>query len=168
LLQQTTLRELILTHVCVYQSDDEGFMHVTLVGLSKHNQLQILNLSYCKNIKISELNTENHENIHISAGTLDFDLLSNASRLTELTLQDNYVGRFQYSRQVGNVVHTLHQLRNLTLLNVDVEDNALTVTAEMSVTHIKLDNALMSMDTWRSFVDSLLTTGQFGEVVAHK
>ncbi|XP_060574832.1 uncharacterized protein LOC132732433 [Ruditapes philippinarum] len=165
LLQQTTLRELILTHVCVHQCDDEGFMHVTHVDLSKHSRLQILNLSYCKNIRISGLNTENLESIHISAGILDFDLLSNASRLTELILQDNYVGRFQYSRQVGNVVHTLHQLRNLTLLNVDVEDNALTVTPEMSVTHIKLDNALMSMDTWRSFVDSLLTLGQFVEVV---
>ncbi|XP_060553993.1 uncharacterized protein LOC132715039 [Ruditapes philippinarum] len=154
--QKTTLKQLTLTQM--YQ--DQGVLPA--IDLSGHN-LQKLVLSDCNCMKFYNLNTDHLEHLKIDHGLLDFTLVSNASSLTELCLRS-----FQYSKQVGNVVHTLHQLRKLTLHNVDIDENALTVTPEMkNLTHIQHTLIRMTLDTWRTFVESLLDLDQSVEVEAN-
>jgi hypothetical protein len=100
-------------------------------------------------------------------GMFSPDILSNSCRLTELSLQSNYFCKLHFSKQLNNLVHTLHQLQNFTLESVQIDDNALTVIPEMnSLTLIKLRYTVMSQNTWCTFVDSLLTLLQPVEVSA--
>jgi hypothetical protein len=160
LIQHTSIRQLTLTRVSGDQLGIEGHMHEVHLDLSKQKELQKLELTSCKNIKITELNTEELEELHIEhcPGMVEFDLLVNANKLIKLSSQDN---KDRYSKQVDNVMHTLHHLRELKLLNVDIDDNALTVTTEMkSLAKIEIKDTTMSLGTWRIFADSILTLHQ--------
>jgi hypothetical protein len=167
LLQTVNAKQLSLEKVSADQSIVEGDMHVVLVDLSKQSQLQVLKLSHCKNIKISGLNTEQLMEVRIncSPGTMQLDLLLNACKVTELSFGDFFGDKFQYNSQIDDVVHTLNQLWTLTLINVDIDDNALTVTTAMKgLKYIGLNNTNMSLETWCTFVDSLLFLHQSVEV----
>jgi hypothetical protein len=116
------------------------------------------------------MNTEQLEQVHIEhcPGILESDIFLNANRLTVLSLQGKSGNKFQYNERVGNAVHTLHQLGKLALGYVGIEENALTVTSEMKrLTHIVLEGACMSLNTWCTFVDSLVTLHQSVEFTAH-
>jgi hypothetical protein len=157
LLQQSTLKQLTLRDIYLNQS----VLHA--IDLSGHN-LQKLVLSDCDCMKFYNLNTDHLEHLEISYGLLDFTLVSNASSLTELCLSGT---EFQYSKQENNVVHTLHQLRSLILSGINIDDNAITVTPEMkSITYIKHRVTSMTLSTWCTFVESLLSLCQSVEVDA--
>ncbi|XP_060558009.1 uncharacterized protein LOC132718323 [Ruditapes philippinarum] len=145
------------------KSDDESYVEHFF-------KFPFLKLSDCKNFKISHLNTEKLKLVDISSspGIFDLDNLLNAGRLTNLSLKNNPDGEeFHYNKKVDKVVHTLHQLRCLMLQNVDIDDNALTVTPDMTnLAFIKLKNTNMSLETWRTFVESLLTLHKPVEVEA--
>jgi hypothetical protein len=82
-------RYLTLIDVTHDQSEVEDQMHEIHVDLSKLNNLQILSLLDCKNIKISGLNTEKLEKVCIVGGlcVFDFDISSNVSKLSEIDLE---------------------------------------------------------------------------------
>lgn len=169
LLQQAPLRQLTLMYVSDNRPIVRGRIHV--IDLSKQNQLRALIMKYSGQLKISQMNTEQLEQVHIKhcPGILESDIFLNAHRLTELSLQGESDNKFQYNERVGNVVHTLHQLRKLALGYVNIEENALTVTSEMKrLTHIVLERACMSRNTWCTFVDSLVTLHQSVEVKAQE
>ncbi|XP_053402872.1 uncharacterized protein LOC123548605 [Mercenaria mercenaria] len=129
------------------------------IDLSKHEKLQ--KLTVFNQVKISNINTKHLEILHLGpSNTLDIDLLLNASSLTELHFGP-YFPRLLYNKQMDSVVHTLHQLRKLSLKRLYIDTNALTVTPEMrNLEHIELYEVIMSLEIWRTFVDSLLTLQQ--------
>ncbi|XP_053401745.1 uncharacterized protein LOC123548988 [Mercenaria mercenaria] len=157
-IQETPLRFLSWFFVNCTQCDCEGHT----IDFSKNDQLQILQLVNCGRVMIPDINTKHLEILHLgSSRTLDIILLLNASSLMELRFGSLPLSRFTYNKQVDSVVHTLHKLRKLRLRDVDVDTNALTVTSEMrNIEHIVLLDIEMSRETWRTFVDSLLTLQQ--------
>ncbi|XP_060591648.1 uncharacterized protein LOC132746488 isoform X2 [Ruditapes philippinarum] len=155
----------------VFNTQPDADAHMHAIDLSKQNKLQTLQLYDCKNMTISNLNTEQLEYLHISDGVLDFDLLKNANRLIGLYLHGKFLyqqdNHFKYSEQINDVVHTLHHIRILRLEIVDIYSNSLTVTPEMKCLRaIELYQVNMKFDTWCIFVDSLLTLQQYVEVLA--
>ncbi|XP_060576707.1 uncharacterized protein LOC132734022 [Ruditapes philippinarum] len=156
LLQQTSLRQVTLDNVKCYKNE---FLPV---DLSAHNQLQNIKLVKSPQIQILNLNTERLEQVHIehSPDKVIFYLLLNARRLTELTFLCNL-----FRKQDGDVVHTLHNLDKLHVKFNYIDTNALTVTPDMRrLKTIKLEYVDMCIDTWRTFLDSLLTLHQSVEV----
>jgi hypothetical protein len=162
LLQQTSLRQLTLYNVSNVECD----LHV--IDLSHHSKLQKLVFINNKNITISKLNTERLELLHVSPDIFDFNLVSNASRLSELFINGENEP-FLYTKEVCTVVHSLHQLRYLKLWNIIVVDNDLTVIPEMKrLTDIYICTyCALDSETWYTFLDSLLTLEQSVSVTIH-
>ncbi|XP_053401747.1 uncharacterized protein LOC123549072 [Mercenaria mercenaria] len=157
-IQETRLRYLSLNRVDCKQCYCKGHT----IDFSKNDKLQILQLLNCNRVMIPDINTKHLEKLHLrSSRTLDIDLLLNASSLTELQFGYDLYRSFAYDKEVDSVVHTLHQLRKLRLVEANIDTNALTVTSEMrNLEHIELLDIQMSQETWRTFVDSLLTLQQ--------
>ncbi|XP_045191840.2 uncharacterized protein LOC123548556 [Mercenaria mercenaria] len=155
-IQETPLKFLSLFRVYCIQSDCEGHA----IDLSKHDQLQRLQLIDCDQVTIPNINTKHLEILHLNSSRIfNIDLLLNASSLTELHFGPIYFPRLTYN--LDSVMHTLNQLRKLKLEQVDINTNALTVTPEMKyLEHIELHPDSMSLASWRTFVDSLLTLQQ--------
>ncbi|XP_053391506.1 uncharacterized protein LOC128554274 [Mercenaria mercenaria] len=164
-IQETPLRCLTLNQVKCTEYDCEGHA----INFSQNDQLQILRLEHCCHVMIPDINTKHLEILHLgSSSSLNIDLLLNASSLIELKFGSLWVPRFTYNNQMDSVVHTLHQLRKLKLKAVNIDTNALTVTPEMrNLGHIELFGIQMSLETWRTFVDSLLTLQQSVSVKDH-
>jgi primosomal replication protein N len=162
--EEYSLRQLTWEGVTHYQAESEGQTHEIHVDLSKQDHIQICTLLDCQNINISDLNTEHFEWFQHEKcpGKLKIELFGNARRLTNFMFTGQVLGdRYQFRKQRGNVIHTLHRLRKLNLENVDIGANALTLIPELVfLTSIFLKNTKMSIDTWRAFVDSLLTLQQ--------
>ncbi|XP_060604239.1 uncharacterized protein LOC132757075 [Ruditapes philippinarum] len=165
LLQQTSLRQLTLIQVSDVKCD------MPVIDLSNQSHLQKLVLMECENITIAKLNTERLELLHFSPDVLDYSLVLDASRLSELFINsENFkINPFQYTKEVSKVVHSLHQLRKLKFWCINVDDNALTVIPEMkSLTDIELCTYnCITLETWGTFLDSLLTLEQSVMVNLH-
>ncbi|XP_060559236.1 uncharacterized protein LOC132719483 [Ruditapes philippinarum] len=113
LVEHSSLRELTLKGVTHCQSDVEGHMHEMHADLSKLNNLQTLKLSDCKEIKISGLNIEELKEVHISKCLFDFDILSNARKLSKIHLE-------YLTGNMASLVSLVEQasLRHLALIGV--------------------------------------------------
>ncbi|XP_053402121.1 uncharacterized protein LOC128557801 [Mercenaria mercenaria] len=158
-IQETPLRRLSLFKVFCTQllyCEDHA------IDLSKHDQLQVFELIKCHRVVIPKINAKHLEILRLGSSLeLDTVLLLYGSQYPELYSDLNYFLRFTYNKQMDTVLHTLHQLRRLRLEETDIDTNALTVTPEMkNLEHIELQGVIMSLETWRTFVDSLLTLHQ--------
>ncbi|XP_053402116.1 uncharacterized protein LOC128546095 [Mercenaria mercenaria] len=149
-IQKAPLRCLSLCGVDLIQCEDHA------IDLSMHDCCQVIMFtpstnSNAEDLEILQLN---------SSDTLDIDLLLNSS-MTEVQFETHSSYNFTYNKQVDSVVHTLRQLRKLRLEKVKIYTNALTVTPEMrNLEYIELWSVRMSLETWRTFIDSLLTLQQ--------
>ncbi|XP_060551837.1 uncharacterized protein LOC132713318 isoform X3 [Ruditapes philippinarum] len=133
------------------------------VNLSKHQQLQYLDLyntvsvidADTTNLEIfefSQLKDSNYEKI--------FDIIRKSYKLKELELHGEYNNKSQlYHTNITNrlvrVLPLLHNLSKLKLWHCRFTDNIIQLPLEMkSLKNIKLYNVIMSLTTWRKFVDS--------------
>ncbi|XP_060574833.1 uncharacterized protein LOC132732434, partial [Ruditapes philippinarum] len=90
--EQLSVKQLTLSRVDIGDDVEE---HAT-VDLSRQNQLQLLKLFLCDDMRISGINTEQLKQVHIvedCPGIINYEFLSNARQLTELCIE-RYVADF--------------------------------------------------------------------------
>ncbi|XP_060602304.1 uncharacterized protein LOC132755454 [Ruditapes philippinarum] len=112
--QQECVKQMTLRGVKV-----EGTSQLGILDLSSQKQLQILQLISCTNIKISNLVTEHLEQVCIKDchNVLDFKLLSNATRLTDVYIETYYRTWETYPERHFMDMSKQNHLRTLTLVN---------------------------------------------------
>ncbi|XP_045192113.2 uncharacterized protein LOC123548695 [Mercenaria mercenaria] len=132
------------------------------IDLSKNDQIQKLELTGCKRVFISNINTKPLEIVRLDSSSISYiGLLLNAVNLAELCLGHTLFDYCKYNKQVASVVHTLQKLRKLKLEKVDIGENLLVVKPVMkNLELIVLWEVRMSIQTWFRFVDSLLSLQQ--------
>jgi hypothetical protein len=134
------------------------------VNLSKHQQLQYLDLKYTvsvidadtTNLEIFtfiELNNSDYEKI--------FDIITKSYKLKELKLYGDFKNKSQLyhtniTKRLVRVLPLLHNLSKLELEYCRLTDNIIQLPLEMkSLKNIELKFVTMSLTTWQTFVDSL-------------
>ncbi|XP_060588283.1 uncharacterized protein LOC132743735 [Ruditapes philippinarum] len=134
------------------------------VNLSKHKQLQYLDLNDTVSVidadttnleifKFHDLIDSNYEKI--------FDIIRKSSKLKELKLNEEYDNKSQFyhtniTKRLVTVLPLLHNLSKLELDRCRLTDNIIQSPLEMkSLKNIRLFEVIMSLTTWKKFVDSL-------------